>query len=101
MLLKQVLDLFEVLDTPQASGETVKKMLLEAGADEVKVQTVTGDQGFYGLHQSVDLWPQRTARRRHGADFGYYRRLGGLGARPEVWVSPLTVMALWQPWLRH
>ena len=31
MLLKQVLDLFEVLDTPQASGETVKKMLLEAG----------------------------------------------------------------------
>ena len=25
MLLKQVLDLFEVLDTPQASGETVKQ----------------------------------------------------------------------------
>ena len=47
MLLKQVLDLFEVLDTPQASGETVKKMLLEAGADEVKVQTVTGDQQMF------------------------------------------------------
>ena len=82
MLLKQVLDLFEVLDTPQASGETVKKMLLEAGADRSEGTDRHRRPGVYGLHQSVDLWPQRKARRRHGADFGYYRPLGRPGCAP-------------------
>ena len=45
MLLTQVLELFELLDAPQANGETLKQLLLERGADEVTVQTVGGDKG--------------------------------------------------------
>ena len=84
MLLKQVLDLFEVLDTPQASGETVKKMLLEAGADEVKVQTVTGDQGSTDC---IKVWIYGRNGKHAGGTvptLGIIGRLGGLGARPEV-----------------
>lgn len=79
MLLKQVLDLFEVLDTPQASGEIVKKMLLEAGADEVKVQTVTGDQGSTDC---IKVWIYgRNGKHAGGTvpDAGYYRPLGRPG----------------------
>ena len=84
MLLKQVLDLFEVLDTPQASGEIVKKMLLEAGADEVKVQTVTGDQGSTDC---IKVWIYGRNGKHAGGTvptLGIIGRLGGLGARPEV-----------------
>ena len=45
MLLKQVMDLFELLDTPRACGETIKEVMLANGADEVSVQTVTGEKG--------------------------------------------------------
>ena len=37
MLLKQVLELFELLDTPQACGATIEKLMLERGAVGVKV----------------------------------------------------------------
>ena len=41
MLYKQMLELFDMLDRPQACGEEVKKLMLERGADEVTVHTVT------------------------------------------------------------
>ena len=42
MLYRQMLELFDMLDRPQACGKEVKKLMLERGADEVTVHTVEG-----------------------------------------------------------
>lgn len=45
MLLRQVLELFDYLDTPAADGGMVTALLKERGAAKVHVETVTGEEG--------------------------------------------------------
>ena len=84
MLLKQVMDLFELLDTPRACGETIKEVMLANGADEVSVQTVTGEKG--STDSIKILIKGRNGKSSGGTapTLGIIGRLGGLGARPEV-----------------
>ena len=84
MLLKQVLDLFELLDTPKANGETIKELMLANGADEVTVETVTGEKGST---DSIKILIKGSNGKSSGGTaptLGIIGRLGGLGARPEV-----------------
>ncbi len=55
MLYRQMLELFDMLDRPQACGEEVKKLMLERGADEVTVHTVEGtdDNGKKGTTDCI------------------------------------------------
>lgn len=84
MLLRQVLELFDLLDTPAACGETVKKLLLERGADEVTVETVTGDKGSTDCIKVLIKGSNGKSSGGTAPTLGIIGRLGGLGARPEV-----------------
>lgn len=84
MLLTQVLELFELLDAPQANGETLKKLLLERGADEVTVQTVSGDKGSTDCIKVLIKGSNGKSSGGTAPTLGVIGRLGGLGARPEV-----------------
>ena len=80
MLLKQVLEIFELLDDPHASGQAVRELFISRGADEVTVTRVGGRDG------STDCISVRIAGKgKTGAPtLGIIGRLGGLGARPAV-----------------
>ena len=45
MLLRQVIELFDLLDTPAANGTTVTNLFKERGNVEVTVENVKGDEG--------------------------------------------------------
>ena len=45
MLVRQMLEIYDLLDTPQASGEAVAALLRERGAQDVTVTVVGGNQG--------------------------------------------------------
>lgn len=85
MVLKQVLEVVDLVDSAYASGEKVAAFLEETyGATDVTVETIVTDEG------STDFISIRIA----GSDgksaggtaptLGVLGRLGGLGARPEV-----------------
>ena len=84
MLLTQVLELFELLDAPQANGETLKQLLLERGADEVTVQTVSGEKGSIDCIKVLSKGSNGKSSGGTAPTLGIIGRLGGLGARPEV-----------------
>ncbi|MFC9426855.1 DUF1177 domain-containing protein [Streptomyces sp. NPDC056987] len=91
-MLKHVLEIIELLDRPQTSGELLAAHLravqVAAGADArtapaIEVRTVEGDQGSTDF-VSVTV-PGRNGRLAGGdaPTLGVLGRLGGVGARPE------------------
>jgi len=84
VILKQVLDLLDLLDRPDANGTDVERYLRERGPAEVEVRRLTGDQGATD-HITVRLLG--VSGRRSGGDsptLGIIGRLGGSGARPHA-----------------
>ena len=84
MLLKEVLDLFELLDTPAACGETAKQLLLENGADEVTVTTIEGAKGSTDCIKALIKGSNGKSSGGTAPTLGIIGRLGGLGARPAM-----------------
>ncbi|MEV7866049.1 DUF1177 domain-containing protein [Streptomyces sp. NPDC088124] len=91
-MLKHVLEIIELLDRPQTSGELLAEHLravqAAAGADastapRIEVRTVEGDKGSTDF-VSVTV-PGRNGRLAGGdaPTLGVLGRLGGVGARPE------------------
>jgi hypothetical protein len=86
MLIRQVMDLFDVLDTSTVDGEAVKKYLLSVNPKaNVEVYPITGSKG-----ESTDMVKVRipgTHGKASGGNvptIGILGRLGGIGARPEM-----------------
>ncbi|MBO8142463.1 MAG: DUF1177 family protein, partial [Firmicutes bacterium] len=82
MLLKQVLDLFDVLDSPDVTGEQVADLFRDRGATGVEVRTVSGDKGTTDF---IRVFVPGTKGKSAGGDsptLGIVGRLGGIGARP-------------------
>lgn len=81
-MLKQVVDVLEVLDDPGASGARVAELFRARGAADVTVETVAGERGRTDF---VKLVVRGTRGTRTGGDaptLGVIGRLGGVGARP-------------------
>jgi hypothetical protein len=83
MALKQVLDVYEVMDSAKVDGETLANLLREGGVDDVKVERIHGEKGFTDCLKA--LIPGKAGKSSGGAapTLGVIGRLGGLGARPE------------------
>ena len=84
MLMKQIIDAYEVLDSSFVTGEAVKEYLLGIKADSnVEVYELVGPKG------STDMLKVRIPGKNgktNGGDaptIGLLGRLGGIGARPE------------------
>lgn len=83
-MLKQVIDMFEILDRPDASGKLVKKLFEEYNVKNFEIETVTGNKGSTDF---VKILIPGTEGKTKGGDhptLGIVGRLGGLGARPEM-----------------
>jgi len=83
MLLRQILDVYDYLDRPDASGALMAEYLKTLGAADVTVTPLQGEKGVTDLIRIVV--PGTKGKRSGGSapTLGVLGRLGGLGARPE------------------
>lgn len=82
-MLKQIIDIFEILDAPSASGAAVQAYLEETGLSECKINRATSEKGATDF---IKVTIPGTKGRINGGKaptLGIIGRLGGLGARPE------------------
>ena len=84
MLLRQMLDVYDLIDKPQASGQEVADYLRKHGAGDVTVERVSGERG--GTDCIKVVIPGKNGKSSGGSapTLGIVGRLGGLGARPEM-----------------
>ena len=84
MLLRYLMDLYDVLDSPQASGEAVANYL--RGIDpacDVETYALAGPTGTTDMVRVRIPGAQGKAAGGQAPTIGLLGRLGGLGARPE------------------
>ncbi len=84
MILKELMEIYELVDTAYASGEGVKKYFDSLGAQDVTVKTISTEEGSTDF---IRIRIQGTRGKSLGMEaptLGVLGRLGGLGARPEI-----------------
>ena len=85
MLIKQVIELFDVLDSSTASGEAVEKYLKSVNPDaNVEVFPIVGPKGSTDMVKVRIPGSHGKAKGGDAPTTGILGRLGGLGARPEM-----------------
>lgn len=84
MLLKQVLEIFEILDHPKASGEMVKELFESKFDVNVHVKKVHGELGYTDFVKIIIPGKIGKTNGGNAKTLGVIGRLGGIGARPEV-----------------
>ncbi len=85
MLLKQVLEVYDVLDSLYVTGKEVEKYLRSIKADaDIEVYELVGPKGKTDMVK-VRI-PGSNGKSRNGTapTIGFLGRLGGIGARPEM-----------------
>ncbi|MFQ6126968.1 MAG: DUF1177 domain-containing protein [Candidatus Heimdallarchaeota archaeon] len=82
--LKQVLEIFDLLDDPQISGEHVKTYFNTNKIDKIEVKTITGLKGKTDILKIVI--PGKNGKEKGGTapTLGVVGQLGGIGARPDI-----------------
>lgn len=81
--MRQVLDVYELLDRADASGALMEGYMRSLGAEDVEVTTIEGPKGTTDM---IRITIPGTKGKTVGGDaptLGVLGRLGGLGARPE------------------
>ena len=83
-MLKQVMEIYELLDSPIVTGEDVAKLLMSRGLTDISVKTIKGEKGQTDFIK-IRI-PGTEGRQRGGSSptLGVIGRLGGVGARPEM-----------------
>ncbi|MBR0442549.1 MAG: DUF1177 domain-containing protein [Firmicutes bacterium] len=85
MLIKQVIELFDVLDSSTASGEAVEKYLKSVNPDaNVEVFPIIGPKGSTDMVKVRIPGSHGKSKGGDAPTTGILGRLGGLGARPEM-----------------
>lgn len=83
-MLKQVMDVFELLDRPSANGTEVGDYLRANGECDVEVRRLEGKKGGTDLIRVVVKGATGRLAGGPSPTLGVIGRLGGLGARPQV-----------------
>jgi hypothetical protein len=84
MALKQLIEIYELLDNAKVDGEGVARFLESRGVGAVEVLPI---EGYRGCTDSIKITIPGTAGKRSGGSsptIGVIGRLGGIGARPEM-----------------
>ncbi len=84
MLMKQVMELFELLDKPSANGEELVKLFLENKATTAASRTVAGERGKTDAVKILIAGKNGKSLGKNAPTLGIIGRLGGLGARPGI-----------------
>jgi len=82
-VLKQVIEIYELLDRATVTGQDVVDLLAARGLTDLSLQPLTSEQGSTTFIRITV--PGREGKSRGGAapTLGLIGRLGGIGARPE------------------
>ncbi|MBQ1906539.1 MAG: DUF1177 domain-containing protein [Firmicutes bacterium] len=85
MLIKQIIELFDILDDPAASGQAVKDYLLGIKPDaNVEIKVIEGPKGTTDMVKIRIPGSEGKASGGSAPTIGLLGRLGGIGARPEI-----------------
>jgi len=82
-MLKQVLEVLELLDSAYVDGQKVSDFLKRRGLEKIEVRRIKGDSGSTDF---IKIIVQGSNGKQRGGDaptLGIIGRLGGIGARPE------------------
>ncbi|MBF7097462.1 DUF1177 domain-containing protein [Alkalibacter mobilis] len=84
MITRQIMEVYELMDTATANGEQMKKYLETYGAKDVEVKTITGDKGKTDFIRVTVPGSKGKSKGMDAPTIGILGRLGGIGARPEM-----------------
>lgn len=84
MLFRQMLEIYDLIDKPQANGQEIAELLKQRGAEDVVVETVTSETGSTDCIKVLISGINGKSRGGDAPTLGIVGRLGGLGARPEL-----------------
>lgn len=82
MMLSQVLEIYDLLDSGSVNGEKVRKLFQERGCENVEIKKIEGEKGSTDF---VKILLKGKNGKESGGDsptLGIIGRLGGIGARP-------------------
>jgi len=83
-VLKQVIGLFDLLDSSKVNGEAIKELLYERNQKNVLVETVHGEKGKTDFIKIKISGINGKDKGKNMPTLGIIGQLGGLGARPEM-----------------
>lgn len=84
MLLKQIMEVYEHLDSATVDGNKVKDYLETYGAKDVEVKTITSKKGKTDFIRIRIAGLNGKSNGKNAKTLGVLGRLGGIGARPEM-----------------
>jgi len=84
MALKQVIEIYELLDDAKINGEAVASLLKERGIGDVEVRSIEGERGKTDSIKIAIPGSAGKKSRGHSPTLGVIGRLGGVGARPQM-----------------
>lgn len=84
MLLRQIMEVYDLIDSAFANGESIKEYMLNLGADDVLVKTITGEEGSTDFIRIRITGTRGKSKGGSAKTLGILGRLGGIGARPEM-----------------
>ena len=82
-MLKQVIEVMELLDSPTIDGEQVEALLKTRGLTDVTVKTIKGERGKTDFIKIKVPGSDGKTAGGNAPTLGVIGRLGGIGARPE------------------
>ena len=83
MTFKQVIDVYEMLDSAYVTGEQAAQMLREVGVNDVTVTKVSSTEGATDFVKALIRGVNGKSKGGTAPTLGIIGRLGGVGARPE------------------
>lgn len=83
MLMRQILDVYDLLDRADASGALMEHYMRELGAEDVVVTPIEGPKGRTDMIRITIPGVKGKISGGEAPTLGVLGRLGGLGARPE------------------
>jgi len=84
MALKQVIEIYDLLEDPKVNGKRVAALLKKRGADRVAVKSIRGERGTTDSIKILIRGSKGRLSREKCPTLGVIGRLGGVGARPEM-----------------
>lgn len=83
MMLKQVLEICDLVDSAKVNGAAVADLLIKRGLDQIEVKTIRGERGSTDFVKILVPGSQGRSAGGRAPTLGIIGRLGGIGARPE------------------
>jgi hypothetical protein len=84
MALKQVIEIYELLEDARVNGERVASLLKQRGVDDIEVKPIQGEKGGTDSIKAIISGATGKASGGQSPTLGLIGRLGGVGARPEM-----------------